>query len=100
MKDDAYPKFLLSSAQILRLIFRMVRQINQNLGKISCETAFIAASIAKSLPEGKKISLKDAVLLSLFHLFGFLHFFGEEAVRLSELTQEEIHHSFLYGYYY
>lgn len=100
MKDDAYPKFLLSSAQILRLIFRMVRQINQNLGKISCETAFIAASIAKSLPAEKKISLKDAVLLSLFHLFGFLHFFGEEAVRLSELTQEEIHHSFLYGYYY
>ena len=100
MKDDAYPKFLLSSAQILRLIFRMVRQINQNLGKISCETAFIAASIAKSLPEGKKISQKDVVLLSLFHLFGFLHFFGEEAVRLSELTQEEIYHSFLYGYYY
>ena len=48
----------------------------------------------------KKITPKDAVLVSLFHLFGFLHFFGEKPVRLSELTQEEIYHSFLYGYYY
>ena len=100
MKEEVYPKFLLNSAQILKLIFRMVRQINQSLGKISCETAFVAASIAKSLPAGKKITPKDAVLLSLFHLFGFLHFFGEKPVRLSELTQEEIYHSFLYGYYY
>lgn len=100
MKEEVYPKFLLNSAQILKLIFRMVRQINLSLGKISCETAFIAASIAKSLPAGKKITPKDAVLLSLFHLFGFLHFFGEKPVHLSELTQEEIYHSFLYGYYY
>ena len=75
-------------------------QINQSLGKISCETAFIAASIAENLPAGKKITQKDAVLLSLFHLFGFLHFFGEKPVRLSELTREEIYNSFLYGYYY
>ena len=86
MKDDAYPKFLLSSAQILRLIFRMVRQINQNLGKISCETAFIAASIAKSLPAGKKISLKDAVLLSLFHLFGFLHYLNKFPPLLNDIV--------------
>lgn len=100
MKNEVYPKFLLNSAQILKLIFRMVMQINQSLGKISCETAFIAASIAENLPAGKKITQKDAVLLSLFHLFGFLHFFGEKPVRLSELTQEEIYNSFLYGYYY
>lgn len=100
MNEEVYPKFLLNSAQILKLIFRMVRQINQSLGKISCETAFIAASIAKALPSGKKITQKDAVLLSLFHLFGFLHFFGEKAVRFSDLTQDEIYHSFLYGYYY
>ncbi len=100
MKNEVYPKFLLNSAQILKLIFRMVMQINQSLGKISCETAFIAASIAENLPAGKKITQKDAVLLSLFHLFGFLHFFGEKPVRLSELTREEIYNSFLYGYYY
>ena len=100
MKNEVYPKFLLNSAQILKLIFRMIREINQSLGKISCETAFIAASIAKVLPAGKKITQKDAVLLSLFHLFGFLHFFGEKPVRFFDLTQEEIYHSFLYGYYY
>ena len=100
MKTEVYPKFLLNSAQILKLIFRMVREINQSLGKISCETAFIASSIAKALPDGKKITQKDAVLLSLFHLFGFLHFFGEKPVRFFDLTQEEIYHSFLYGYYY
>ncbi len=100
MNEEVYPKFLLNSAQILKLIFRMVRQINQSLGRVSCETAFIAASIAKTLPDGKKISQKDVVLLSLFHLFGFLHFFGEKSVRLSDLTQEEIYHSYLYGYYY
>lgn len=100
MSEANCPKFLLDSSQILKLIFRMIRQINQSLGKISCETAFIAASVAKALPADKKITQKDIVLLSLFHLFGFLHFFGEKPVRFADLTQEEIYHSFLYGYYY
>lgn len=94
------PRFLLNASQILKLTFRMLAQINFSIGKCSCETAFIVQSILTGLGKNSGISKKDATLLSLFYLYGFLHFYGEKPVHFSELTHGDIYHSFLYGYYY
>lgn len=100
MERGVYPESILSASQILSLISRMLLQLNPTLGKISVQTAFIAGVIIRNGVGESSLSLKNALLLSLFHLVGFYHFNGEKSTRLSDFTSEEINHAYLYGYYY
>lgn len=100
MEREICPRNLLNSAQILSLITRMLPQINPSLGKISCETVYISGAIVRGMGAASDFSLKDTLLLSLLHMVGFYHFYGENQIKLSDLTSDEIYHAYVYGYYY
>lgn len=93
------PKHLLSSNQILKLITRMLIQINPSLGNSCVQTTYLVAKILQNCPDSK-LELKEAVILSLGYLFGFYHFIGEKNTNRSDLTSTETNHYFIYGYYY
>lgn len=93
------PKQLLSSAQILSLISRMLIQLNPTLGNPCVQSTYITAKILQDLP-ACGIDKKTAILLSLTHLFGHYHFLGENPLNRPSLTQDDIRHFFTYGYYY
>lgn len=100
MDRDFIPKSLLTAPQILSLISRMLIRINPSLGKVSLQSTFISSYLVKTMKEDTTLDLKNTMLLSLFHLIGFYHFIGERTIKFSDFTEEEIYHSYLYGYYY
>ena len=99
--DSEYePEGLLSSGQIICLIARLLKAINPWLGKISLQTAYIAAKIALPGKIDNRISITNTLLLSILHLCGFYHFIGENLVHRKDFTSEEINRAYTYCYYY
>ncbi len=94
------PTCTLSGGQILCIIMRTLRKINPAFGDLSCRTAFIASSIASRGFDDTRISLKNVIMISLLHLAGDYHFFGENKITHESLTAKEINRDYLYAYHY
>ncbi|MGP1458442.1 MAG: HD-GYP domain-containing protein [Treponema sp.] len=94
------PSCVLSGGQILCIIMRTLRKINSSFGDLSCRSAFIASSIAKRGIDDERLSLKNIMMLSLFHQVGNYHFFGENKIDYEQLTAKEITRGYLYAYHY
>lgn len=78
----------------------MLLQLNPSLGQICVQTAYISGAIVKNLEGEQNLSLKDTLLLSLFHLVGFYHLNGEKDTKFSDFTATEISHAYIYTYFY
>lgn len=93
------PKNLLTSAQILNLMIRVLHEINPELGVFASKTAYLAALIAQKASD-TRITIRNSILLGLLNQCGTLHFYGEKKVRPSDLSYEELHSCYHYAYYY
>lgn len=97
---DYIPACTLSGGQILCLILRTLCKINPGFGDISARTAFIASSIASRKNDTTRLPLKNVLMLSLLHLVGDYHFFGENKIVHERLTAKEEVRGYLYAYHY
>ena len=80
------PEPVLTGNQIVLLLNKLLIQLNNELGLICEQTAFIATSIAMNDTTKTEHSLKNIFLTSLFHLIGVQRFFGEKYTSLDSLT--------------
>lgn len=94
------PNPVLTGNQIVLLLNKLLIQLNNELGLICEQTAFIATSIAMNDTTKTEHSLKNIFLTSLFHLIGVQRFFGEKYTSLNSLTTSQKNKCFLYSYSY
>lgn len=94
------PACTLSGGQLVCIIMRTLCKINPAFGEISCRTAFIASCIASRSSNTARLPLKNILLLSLLHLAGDYHFFGENKIVHERLTAKEKARDYLYTYHY
>ena len=94
------PKSVLTGNQIVLFLNKLLIQLNNELGLICEQTAFIATSIAMNDTTKTEHSLKNIFLTSLFHLIGVQRFFGEKYTNLDSLTTSQKNKCFIYSYSY
>lgn len=95
---DYVPHNVLNSASIIKIIIRMLYNVNSKLTLHSECTAYIAMQLIKNRQLDLRISRRNVILLSLLHTIGFYKFAPDETTY--DFFSVNNYDKYLYAYHY
>lgn len=100
--NNFVPKILLSAHQAIHLLSRLLIQMNNELGKLEEQTAYLATELAMHDESGTQHSFRNTFFLSLVHLIGFHKFYGEQYIDIQNCSSDknDEHKCYIYSYSY
>lgn len=98
VKEIYNPRIPLSGQEIIQLVTRVFKRINNDYGHFNTEVMFLACSLAQHSHFRNEIELKDLLLLSSFFILGAIKFKGEDFASIENFFREDVKKFFNYNY--